>query len=59
MLYAFSASTTRRTTMSITTGEHADRAKQIFSIPEIIFFLVIVLEIVWLVISEAVVWLGK
>ncbi|MGC2459056.1 MAG: hypothetical protein WA435_13800 [Gallionellaceae bacterium] len=44
--------------MDITTGQHEDQAKQTYTIPEFIFFLIIAAMTGWMVIAEWVVWLA-
>lgn len=41
------------------TGEHEDQAKQVYTIPEIIFLLIIAAVIVWLIIAAVIVWLAR
>ena len=41
------------------TGEHEDHAKQVYTIPEIIFLLIIAAVIAWLIIAAVIVWLAR
>lgn len=41
------------------TGEHEDQAKQVYTLPEIIFLLIVVAVIVWLLIAAVIVGLAR